>query len=137
MLQVGNQGSATLDRAHLLLWCMLAAPLMIGCDLRGRRHDDPSIVALRDRAVLEIDQDPQARAAHCIDLVDGVDCYRRELTDGVAVALVNPQPEPIRVAVPETGDLPAPRSISVDGLPASPASTRLDLPGHGSALLRY
>ncbi len=35
MLEVGNGMSVSEDRAHFSLWCMLAAPLISGNDLRN------------------------------------------------------------------------------------------------------
>lgn len=136
MLQVGNLDSATLDRTHLLLWAMLAAPLMIGCDLRGRRHDDPEIVALRDRTVLEIDQDPLVRSARRVDGPEGTDCYRRELEGGhLAVAVVNPQPTPRTVPVPSAAADRRWSTCRVDGAPVDARVGELHLPGYGAALL--
>ncbi|PTX91399.1 glycoside hydrolase family 27 protein [Opitutus sp. ER46] len=56
MLEVGNAGlSMAESRAHFSLWCILAAPLMAGNDVR---HMKPEIQAiLTDREVIAIDQD--------------------------------------------------------------------------------
>lgn len=56
MLEVGNEGlSLAESRAHFSFWCMLAAPLMAGNDVR---HMKPEIQAiLTDKEVVAIDQD--------------------------------------------------------------------------------
>jgi len=56
MLEVGNPGlSLAESRAHFSLWCILAAPLMAGNDVR---HMTPEIRdILTDRDVVAIDQD--------------------------------------------------------------------------------
>lgn len=57
MLEVGKPGlTAAESRAHFSLWCILAAPLMAGNDVR---HMDAATQAiLTNRDVLSIDQDP-------------------------------------------------------------------------------
>jgi alpha-galactosidase len=56
MLEVGNPGLTFAEsRAHFALWCILAAPLIAGNDVR---HMTPEVRALlTDRAVIAIDQD--------------------------------------------------------------------------------
>ncbi len=137
MLQVGNLPNATADRTHMLLWCVLGAPLMIGCDLRGRSYDDPAIAVMREHALVQIDQDPMVRAPQAVDLVEDMDCYVRRLTDQQAVVLVNPRRGARRLEVPK--DIPgagAVREISVDGRKVDPGTRRLRVPGYGAVLLR-
>ncbi len=56
MLEVGNEGlSHAESRAHFSLWCILAAPLMAGNDVR-HMHDDIRTI-LTNRDVIAIDQD--------------------------------------------------------------------------------
>ncbi len=55
MLEVGNGMSAGEDRAHLSLWCILAAPLIAGNDLRTMNKETTDI--LTNREVIAIDQD--------------------------------------------------------------------------------
>jgi alpha-galactosidase len=56
MLEVGNGGlSAVEDRTHFTLWCMLAAPLMAGNDLRTMSPETVRI--LTNREVIAVDQD--------------------------------------------------------------------------------
>ena len=56
MLQVGNGMSQSQDRAHFTMWCMLAAPLMSGNDLRTM--SPATIEILLNKEVIAIDQDP-------------------------------------------------------------------------------
>jgi alpha-galactosidase len=57
MLEVGN-GEMTLaeSRAHFSLWCMLAAPLIAGNDVRNMKPEIHGILVNRD--LIAIDQDP-------------------------------------------------------------------------------
>src|SRR5581483_9268691 len=56
MLQVGNEGMTVAEsRAHFSLWCMLAAPLMAGNDVRAMPDDIRAVLLNRD--AIAIDQD--------------------------------------------------------------------------------
>jgi alpha-galactosidase len=56
MLEVGNGMSANEDRAHFSMWCMLAAPLIAGNDLRAMSKETLEILTNKD--VIAVDQDP-------------------------------------------------------------------------------
>ena len=56
MLEVGNGMSATEDRAHFTLWCMMAAPLILGNDLRTM--SDETLAIITNRGLIAVDQDP-------------------------------------------------------------------------------
>ena len=56
MLEVGNGMSVNQDRAHFTMWCMMAAPLILGNDIRAMSDETAAIVT--DRDVIAIDQDP-------------------------------------------------------------------------------
>jgi alpha-galactosidase len=56
MLEVGNGMSVNEDRAHFSMWCMLAAPLLAGNDLRNMTDETRKI--LTHKEVIAIDQDP-------------------------------------------------------------------------------
>jgi alpha-galactosidase len=55
MLEVGNGMSTGEDRAHFSMWCMLAAPLIAGNDIRKMSAETRSILTNRD--VVSVDQD--------------------------------------------------------------------------------
>lgn len=56
MLEVGNEGLTLAEsRAHFSLWCMLAAPLIAGNDLRTMSPEIRAI--LTDKEVIALDQD--------------------------------------------------------------------------------
>ena len=46
---------------HVSLWCLLAAPLLIGCDMT--KFDDFTLSLLTNDEVLAIDQDPLGKQA--------------------------------------------------------------------------
>ncbi|MDD5673027.1 MAG: hypothetical protein PHC61_02595, partial [Chitinivibrionales bacterium] len=55
MLEVGNGMSNTQGRAHFSLWCMMAAPLIVGNDIRNM--DDSTKAIYANQEVTAIDQD--------------------------------------------------------------------------------
>jgi alpha-galactosidase len=89
MLEVGNGGmSLTEYRAHFSMWCLLAAPLMAGNDIRSMKADIRDI--LTNKEVIAIDQDPLGREGRRVKRSDGLEVWGRQLADGSrAVALLN------------------------------------------------
>lgn len=55
MLEVGNGMSVSEDRAHFSLWCMMAAPLILGNDLNNMT--DETLEIITNKSVIAIDQD--------------------------------------------------------------------------------
>jgi alpha-galactosidase len=56
MLEVGNGGMTDEEyKTHFSMWCMLAAPLMAGNDLRSM--DDETKKILTNEEVIQVDQD--------------------------------------------------------------------------------
>jgi alpha-galactosidase len=55
MLEVGNGMPINEDRAHFSIWCMLAAPLIAGNDIRNMSKETKEI--LTNKEVLAVDQD--------------------------------------------------------------------------------
>jgi alpha-galactosidase len=89
---------------HITLWSMLAAPLLIGCDLT--RVDDFTLSLLTNPEVLGVNQDPLGRQARRIRATGRTEVWARDLADGtVAVALFNRsrRPESIGFTLAEIG----------------------------------
>jgi len=73
---------------QLSLWCLLAAPLRLGCDLR--RLDPFTRSLLTNDEVLALDQDALGRPAALIAQNDTVQTWARPLADGsIAVGFFN------------------------------------------------
>ena len=89
MLVVGQVGWGNLhptrltpdeQYSHISLWCLLAAPLLIGCDME--KLDAFTLNLLSNDEVLAVDQDELGKQATCV-LKDGeVRVYQKELADG-------------------------------------------------------
>ena len=65
---------------HISLWCLLSAPLLVGCDME--KFDDFTLNLLSNDEVLALDQDELGKEATCV-LKDGDVCvYEKQLADG-------------------------------------------------------
>jgi alpha-galactosidase len=89
MLEVGNGGMTTTEyRAHFSLWCLLAAPLMAGNDIRNMSPDIAEI--LTNKEVIAIDQDPMGRQGRRVRRAGDFEVWAKQLADGGrAVVLLN------------------------------------------------
>lgn len=99
MLEVGNPGlSIPESRAHFSLWCMLAAPLMAGNDLRVMT---PEVLAiLTNKEAIAIDQDKLGKQGTRFGNFPGMQIWTKELSDGKwAVCYYNSSKEPITASV--------------------------------------
>ncbi len=73
---------------HLSLWCLLASPLLIGCDLE--RMDDFTLGLLTNDEVLEVDQDSLGLQGVQVGGQGETKVYAKKLDDGsLAVGLFN------------------------------------------------
>ena len=68
---------------HVSLWCLLSAPLLIGCDLS--KLDGFTLNLLTNDEVLAIDQDALGRQARKIVDRDGYQIWEKEMSDGSRV----------------------------------------------------
>lgn len=96
MLEVGN-GKLTEaeNKAHFSLWCMMAAPLMLGNDIRkfvdGNNNcvdGNSTLKIVTNRQLIAIDQDPLGKAAHRIQRSLSTDVLVRPLANGDAALCI-------------------------------------------------
>ena len=73
---------------HISLWCLLSAPLLIGCDMT--QLDEFTLGLLTNDEVLEVDQDPLGRQATRVAIGGSMEVWAKDLADGSkAVGLFN------------------------------------------------
>jgi alpha-galactosidase len=77
MLEVGNGMSYVEDKSHFSLWCMLAAPLAAGNDLRKMSAQTREI--LTNKEMIEVDQDSLGIAAFPVKLPDSLEVWVKPL----------------------------------------------------------
>jgi alpha-galactosidase len=77
MLEVGNGMGYAEDKAHFSLWCMLAAPLAAGNDLRKMSAQTKGI--LTNREMIAVDQDSLGFAAFKMIMPDSLEVWVKPL----------------------------------------------------------
>jgi len=125
---------------HISLWCLLSAPLLIGCDLT--QLDDFTLNLLTNDEALEVNQDELGKQAARITKAGGTEVWAKPMADGSwAVGLFNlgAGPLPATLDLSKLG-IAGPARIrdlwsQQDLKPATGTLTRT-LPRHGCALLR-
>ncbi|MEV5611280.1 NPCBM/NEW2 domain-containing protein [Streptomyces sp. NPDC052225] len=142
MLEVGNGGMTDTEyRTHFSMWSVMAAPLLIGTDLR--KASDTTYDILSNRDVIAVDQDPLGKQGSVISSEGGRWVVSKQMKDGSrAVALFNETGSAQRIAT----------TAQAVGLPAADGYVARDLwqhknfntagtlaatvPAHGTVLLR-
>jgi alpha-galactosidase len=92
---LGNKGNikgggCTSDeyQTQMSMWCMLASPLMIGCDIRAM--DDNTRRILGNAEAIAVDQDPLGKQGYRVARTGSTDVWLKPLVGGAkAVALLN------------------------------------------------
>lgn len=73
---------------HISLWCLLCAPLLIGCDMT--KLDEFTLNLLTNDEVLDVNQDPLGRQAGRVAKDGSLEVWAKDLEDGSkAVGLFN------------------------------------------------
>jgi alpha-galactosidase len=81
---------------HISLWCLLSAPLLIGCDMATL--DDFTINLLSNDEVLAVSQDALGKQAARISKIDDGEVWAKDLEDGSkAVGLFNRGEEDLKI----------------------------------------
>lgn len=97
MLEVGNGMKPAEDRTHFSMWCMFAAPLMAGNDIRKMSKETLSILTNKD--AIAIDQDVAGMQAFRYSDKDSVQVWFRPLKNGDwAVCFINRSAQPKQIS---------------------------------------
>lgn len=142
MLEVGNGGMTDVEyKSHFSLWSIMAAPLLIGTDLRTIKPDALQILLNKD--VIAVDQDPLGVQGKQVRDADGIHVIVKPLKDGSEAVVVfneSDSAQDASVGAAEIGlnkagnyrlrDLWAHTDATGDG------SIKVHLPAHGSAMYR-
>ncbi|MBQ0826760.1 NPCBM/NEW2 domain-containing protein [Streptomyces tagetis] len=142
MLEVGNGGmTGTEYRTHFSMWAVMAAPLLIGTDLRTATPETFEI--LGNREVVAVDQDPLGRQGRVVSSEGGRWVVAKEMRDGSrAVALFNESDAPQRittdagaVGLPKAGGYTV-RDLWQHRTTHTAGGLSATVPAHGTVLLR-
>ena len=86
----GDPAPFTADEhyANMSIWCLLASPLILGCDIT--RLDDFTLNLLTNDEVLDVNQDPLGKAALRVAKNGNLEVWAKDMEDGSkAVGLFN------------------------------------------------
>lgn len=99
MMEVGNEGlTFAQSRAHFSLWCILAAPLMAGNDVRKMTPRIRDL--LTDAEAIAIDQDPLGKQGFRFSQETGREVWAKELSAGQwAVCILNSGEKPSEITI--------------------------------------
>ncbi|GAA1238639.1 carbohydrate-binding protein [Kitasatospora nipponensis] len=142
MLEVGNGGmTGTEYQTHFSLWSEMAAPLMIGTDLRTAQQQTFDILTNTD--VIAVDQDPLGKQGSVVSSANGLVVMSKPLADGSrAVTLTNEGSYDATVSTTvQTLGIGGASSYRVKDLWSKATSTTTGtlsatVPGHGTAMFK-
>ncbi|MCD6377150.1 MAG: glycoside hydrolase family 27 protein [Caldisericaceae bacterium] len=99
MLEVGNSGlTLSESRAHFSLWCVLAAPLIAGNDIRKMTPEIRDI--LTNKEVIAVDQDSLGKQGRKVKDLGDLEVWSKELRDGSrAVVLFNRSKKSAKIGI--------------------------------------
>jgi len=88
MMEVGNGLSFTEEKAHFSMWCMLAAPLIAGNDIRNMSQETKQV--LTNAAAISINQDSLGIQAYRHAVADSLETWVKPLSGNrFAVCFLN------------------------------------------------
>lgn len=98
MLEVGNGQTVNEDRAHFTMWCMLAAPLILGNDIRNMTRETKDIIL--NKEVIALDQDSLGIQGLRFAVEDGLEFWFKPLVnDEWAFCILNRSTEAKEYAI--------------------------------------
>ncbi len=93
MMEVGNGMTVQEDRSHFSLWCMLAAPLMLGNDVRSMSKETTDI--LTNKEAIAINQDALGIQGFRYATLDSVEVWVKPLANNEwSICFLNLKPTP-------------------------------------------
>ena len=152
MLEVGNGMTVNEDRAHFSMWCMLAAPLISGNDLRNMSKETADILLNKD--VIAVDQDKPGIEGFQYSSDSILEVWFKPLADGDwAMCVLNRSTRPQKVRFDwkhkKVSDELSRREAGFDktvyrvrdlwtkkGLGTTEETLNAELPGHDVLMLR-
>ncbi len=97
MMEVGNGMSVSEDRAHFSMWCMLAAPLIAGNDLRNMSGE--TIEILTNKEAIAVNQDSLGIQGFKFSAQDSLETWFKPLSKGAwAVCFLNRSIHPKKIS---------------------------------------
>lgn len=101
MLEVGRSMTAEEDKTHFGMWCIMASPLLIGCNMAT--INERALELLKNKELIALNQDPLCLQAYVVQHVGDTYVFVKDILNlhGTtrAVALYNPSDKPVQMCV--------------------------------------
>ena len=101
MLEVGRSMSQTEDETHFGMWCIMASPLLIGCDMTTLKPETHKL--LTNRELIALNQDPLGLQAYVASTDGSTYVLVKDIEEAYgktrAIALYNPTDEEREIKV--------------------------------------
>jgi len=130
---------------HISLWCLLSAPLLIGCDME--KLDDFTLNLLCNDEVLALDQDALGQQATCVFTNGDMRVYVKPLEDGGhGVGFFNLGTKPVKLNFNQFAEIGFKGKLRVRDLwrqqnmpvvNTSKDTLSMTLPAHGVMLYKF
>ncbi|OAR25330.1 alpha-galactosidase [Streptomyces sp. ERV7] len=142
MLEVGNGGMTDTEyRTHFSLWSQMAAPLLIGSDLRTASAS--TLAILKNTDVIAVDQDPLGKQGTVVSQSGGLVVMSKPLADGgrsVTLTNENTSARTVSTTVKDIG-IGGASSYALKDLWSKATGTTTSaisasVPAHGTVMLR-
>lgn len=142
MLEVGNGGMTEVEyRSHFSMWAMMAAPLVVGNDLRNMSTTTKEI--LTNSEVIAVNQDPLGIQGTKVSENGGLEVWSKKLQGygNRAVVLLNRESRPANITVKWSDTNLADAALVRDlwareNLGLSVSSYTAEVPSHGVVMLK-
>lgn len=142
MLEIGRTLSHDEEITHMVMWCQLSSPLLIGCDLT--KISDFSLNLLMNKELIAVNQDVLGLSAPIVQKEGEVYVYAKDLKTingplrSVAVCNLSDQNQRISVSLASVGyegSVKVRDAVARKDLPTATGSLQIDIPAHGSRML--
>lgn len=143
MLEVGRGMSQAEDETHFGMWCIMASPLLVGCDMT--KISDTALKLMTNKELIALNQDPLGLQAYVVQHANGGYVLVKDLLQrwGLtrAAALYNPTDSTLHFSVPAevlelAGKIKVRDLVMQKNLPTVKGTLVYDVPAHATKILR-
>ena len=101
MLEVGRSMTAEEDKTHFGMWCIMASPLLIGCNMAT--INARALELLKNKELIALNQDPLCLQAYVVQHIGDTYVLVKDILNlhstTRAVALYNPSDKPVQMCI--------------------------------------
>ncbi|MBP3774118.1 MAG: alpha-galactosidase [Bacteroidaceae bacterium] len=142
MLEIGRTLGQDEEITHMVMWCELSSPLLIGCDLT--KVPEFSLNLMKNRELIAVNQDVLGLSAPVVQRQGEVYVFAKDLKRlhgpqrAVAVCNLTDEAQTIDVslaAVGYDGSVKVRDAVHGKDLPDATGAIKVDIPAHGSRML--